>query len=57
MSVQQLQEKVVDLATEFSRDRGERQRRRSLDRADFQAIAETGYLLLAIPESAWRSLG
>ncbi|MFT7640598.1 MAG: alkylation response protein AidB-like acyl-CoA dehydrogenase [Pirellulaceae bacterium] len=52
MSVQQLQEKVVDLATEFSRDRGERQRRRSLDRADFQAIAETGYLLLAIPESA-----
>ncbi|MFT5526948.1 MAG: alkylation response protein AidB-like acyl-CoA dehydrogenase, partial [Pirellulaceae bacterium] len=52
MTIQQLQENVVQLAAKFAADRSDRQRRRSLDRADFQAIADTGYLLLAIPESA-----
>jgi alkylation response protein AidB-like acyl-CoA dehydrogenase len=40
---------VAELAAQFAAARPERQRRRSLDPADFAALAATGYPLLAVP--------
>ena len=37
------------LAAHWQSERGERQQRRHLERADFDALADTGYLLAAVP--------
>lgn len=50
---------IDDLAERWTTERDERLQRRTLDRADFDALAETGYLRLIVPEShggCWRSL-
>ena len=41
--------RVSDVADTFARDRPARQRRRALDRADFEALAEAGFLLTGVP--------
>ncbi len=50
---------VDELATRWRSERADRQARRSLDRADFDRLAETGFLHTAVPEQAgglWRSV-
>jgi len=50
---------IDDLAQSWTAERDERLQRRTLDRADFEALAETGFLRLIVPEShggCWRSL-
>jgi alkylation response protein AidB-like acyl-CoA dehydrogenase len=56
-------ERVLDnvhgLSEAWSMQRAERQRRRSLDRADFDALRDAGYLLCAVPSDLgglWRSV-
>lgn len=52
-------EAVRSLADRFGAERQERQRRRSLETADFDALVETRFPLLALPEAAggrWRSV-
>lgn len=46
-----LQAQVTKLADTFAAERKERQQRRSLNRADFDRLAETGYLRVAVPRS------
>jgi alkylation response protein AidB-like acyl-CoA dehydrogenase len=53
---------VSELAARFAADRAERQQRRALDRADFDALRDAGFLLTGVPvdqggiwESAARS--
>jgi alkylation response protein AidB-like acyl-CoA dehydrogenase len=41
--------RVEQVAAGFAADRRERQRRRQLDRADFDALAEAGFLLTGVP--------
>ena len=40
---------VAEIAASFTEDRHDRQRRRSLDRADFERLAAAGFLLTAVP--------
>ena len=50
---------IDELAEAWGAERDERFQRRHLDRADFDALAATGYLELIVPESHgghWRSL-
>jgi alkylation response protein AidB-like acyl-CoA dehydrogenase len=50
---------VDELADGWRSERAERQARRSLDQADFDRLAEAGYLQVAVPEAQgglWRSL-
>lgn len=50
---------LTALAGKFARNRAERQKRRSLDPADFACIADTSYLLAAVPEAhggTWRTV-
>src|SRR5512141_1384294 len=42
---------VREIAAAFARDRGERQQRRALDRADFDRLAQAGFLLTGVPTS------
>lgn len=51
--------RIAELADSWSDERDDRLRRRELDRADFDAVAATGYLALIVPEQfggSWRSL-
>src|SRR5688572_27716909 len=50
---------VRQLAESWGKDRAERQRRRALDSADFDALRDAGYLLCAVPSDLgglWRSV-
>ena len=50
---------VAKVAAGFARDRSVRQRRRNLERADFVALAEAGFLLTGVPEARgglWRDV-
>lgn len=50
---------VEDLASEWRSQRADRQARRGVDRSDFDALAQAGFLQVAVPESAgglWRSV-
>jgi len=50
---------IESLASTWSTDRADRMARRHLDRADFEALAETGYLRLIVPREhggEWDSL-
>lgn len=42
---------VRDIAAAFAAQRGERQQRRALDRADFDQLAQAGFLLTGVPTS------
>ena len=46
-----LLERVRELSESFTADRAERQIRRHLDRPDFDALADAGYLGVAVPRS------
>src|SRR5262245_17684689 len=41
--------RVAELAARWNSERAERQRRRHLERADFDALRDAGFLLLAVP--------
>lgn len=50
---------VADLASDWRTQRTERQARRELDQSDFDRLADTGFLLVGVPEAMgglWRSL-
>jgi len=50
---------VTELASEWRTQRAERQARRQLDQSDFARLADTGFLLVGVPEAMgglWRSL-
>ena len=50
---------VGELATAWKGDRAARQARRHLERADFDALRDTGFLQMAVPEAmggTWRSV-
>lgn len=49
MDARQVLSRVTAVADTFARDRPARQRRRALDRADFDALAEAGFLLTGVP--------
>jgi len=49
MDAQAVVDNIWDLAGEFAKERGERQLRRDLRRADFDKIKDSGYLLTAVP--------
>jgi alkylation response protein AidB-like acyl-CoA dehydrogenase len=51
MDAQEVQAKVADVARGFASDRKQRQLRRSLAPADFQALADAGFLLTGVPAS------
>jgi alkylation response protein AidB-like acyl-CoA dehydrogenase len=42
-------DRVRGVADDFARDRAARQQRRQLDRADFDRLADAGYLLIGVP--------
>ncbi|MBI5284817.1 MAG: hypothetical protein HY874_06955 [Chloroflexi bacterium] len=42
---------VREIAASFAAQRGERQQRRALDRADFERLAQAGFLLTGVPVS------
>jgi alkylation response protein AidB-like acyl-CoA dehydrogenase len=48
MQASEVRRNVEALAQEFARDRHDRQRRRELDRADFEALARAGFLLTGV---------
>src|SRR5262245_5602073 len=51
--------RVAELAAQWQSERAERQRRRHLGRADFDALRDTGFLLLAVPVDqggSWESV-
>jgi alkylation response protein AidB-like acyl-CoA dehydrogenase len=55
-----LERDIADIAGEWGSNRSERQARRGLDRADFERLAATGLLRVAVPEDMgglWRSVG
>ncbi len=59
MSAEQVLAAIDELAAEWVEQRAERFQRRHLERADFDAIAATGYLELIVPEThggQWKSL-
>ncbi len=49
MDLQTLTQQIHAIAEQFAADRTERQRRRTLDAADFSKLREAGYLSAAIP--------
>ena len=49
MDVHTILESVRTLSARFATERGERQRRRTLDRADFDALRDAGFLLTGVP--------
>lgn len=49
MDARQVLSNVSAVADTFARDRPTRQRRRALDRADFDALAKAGFLLTGVP--------
>jgi alkylation response protein AidB-like acyl-CoA dehydrogenase len=49
MDAHQVLSNVSAVADTFARDRPTRQRRRALDRADFDTLAEAGFLLTGVP--------
>lgn len=51
MDAREVFSNVASLATGFALDRSARQRRRELERADFTALAEAGFLLTGVPEA------
>jgi alkylation response protein AidB-like acyl-CoA dehydrogenase len=54
-----LQSTIAEIAEEWRSQRSDRQARRSLDQADFDRLAEAGFLLTAVPEDMgglWRSV-
>ncbi|MGH1493703.1 MAG: hypothetical protein ACRBK7_30635 [Acidimicrobiales bacterium] len=58
-SYQQVLTAIDDLAATWAVERDDRFKRRHLERADFDAVAATGYLQLIVPEEhggSWRSL-
>ena len=51
---------VAEVANEWRSNRPERQARRGLDRADFERLAQAGFLRVAVPEDMgglWRTVG
>ncbi len=59
MDIAEVQQRIATIAQGFATQRRERQVRRHLDRADFEALAEAGYLLVGVPESMgglWRDI-
>ncbi len=59
MDIAEVQQRVAAIAQGFASQRRERQIRTNLDRADFDALAEAGYLLVGVPESMgglWRDV-
>ena len=48
---------VREIAAAFAAQRGERQQRRALDRADFDRLAQAGFLLTGVPARAGWPLG
>ena len=49
MDAQTVVDNIQEIASEFAKERGERQLRRDLRRADFDKIRDSGYLLPAVP--------
>ena len=49
MDAQTVVDNIQEIASEFAKERGERQLRRDLRRADFDKIMDAGYLLTAVP--------
>jgi short/branched chain acyl-CoA dehydrogenase len=49
MDTQTVVDNIREIAVEFAKERGERQLRRDLRRADFDKIKDSGYLLTAVP--------
>ena len=49
MDAESVQARVAEVAGRFARNRPERQLRRHLDPADFEELAEAGYLLTGVP--------
>ena len=49
MNALEVSSKVSAVAATFARDRAARQRRRGLERADFEALAKAGFLLTGVP--------
>jgi alkylation response protein AidB-like acyl-CoA dehydrogenase len=59
MNVETVLNNVGEVARAFAADRPARQPRRHLERADFDRLAEAGFLLVGVPESMgglWRDL-
>lgn len=55
-----LTQDVAEIACEWRSDRADRQARRGLDPADFERLAEAGFLHVAVPEAMgglWRNIG
>ena len=51
MDAQTVQKGVAEIAAGFAGDRPQRQLRRNLEKRDFEALAETGFLLTGVPVS------
>lgn len=51
MTADEVLKGVTEVAEGFARERGVRQQRRHLERADFDALAEAGFLLTGVPAS------
>lgn len=51
MKAEEVLKNVAGVAEGFARDRAARQQRRHLERADFDALAEAGFLLTGVPVS------
>ena len=51
MNAGQVLDSVREIAESFATDRHDRQRRRELDQADFDQLAEAGFLLTGVPSS------
>jgi alkylation response protein AidB-like acyl-CoA dehydrogenase len=59
MEYQTVLENVRTVANDFAADRADRQRRRHLDRADFDALAAAGFTHVSVPQSMgglWQDL-
>jgi alkylation response protein AidB-like acyl-CoA dehydrogenase len=59
VKAQTVHENVRNVGEAFAADRKERQRRRHLDKADFDRLADAGFLLTGVPEARgglWRSV-
>jgi alkylation response protein AidB-like acyl-CoA dehydrogenase len=58
-NIEDVQKRIAATASEWATERKERQHRRELVRADFDALAEAGFTLTGVPESMgglWRSI-
>jgi len=59
MANDKLQQRIEEIAQSWREDRATRQQRRHLERADFDEVADAGYLVLAVPREqggAWESV-